>query len=75
LSQDYLLGIAPVSHRYSYTGELEVLDNDLPSKMKVKFPLNVLPGEVVFKVFATDYENYAGIFLTKSNCKWAIRKD
>lgn len=30
--------------------------------MRVKFPLNVLPGEVVFKVFMTDYENYAGIF-------------
>ena len=62
LSQDYLLGIAPVSHRYSYTGELEVKDNDIPAKMRVKFPLNVLPGDVSFKVFMTDYENYAGIF-------------
>lgn len=62
ISQDYLLGIAPVSHRYSYTGELEVKDNDIPSKMTVKFPLNVLPGNVFFKVFMTDYENYAGIF-------------
>lgn len=62
LSQDYLIGIAPVSHRYSYTGELEVKDSDIPAKMRVKFPLNVLPGSVDFKVFMTDYENYAGIF-------------
>lgn len=62
ISQDYLLGVAPVSHRYSYTGELEVIDNDIPSKLTVKFPLNVLPGNVVFKVFMTDYDNYAGIF-------------
>jgi len=62
LSQDYLLGLAPVAHRYSYTGELEVKDNDIPAKMTVKFPLNVLPGDAMFKVFMTDYENYAGIF-------------
>lgn len=62
ISQDYLLGIAPVSHRYSYTGELEVPDKDIPSKMTVNFPLNVLPGNAVFKVFMTDYNNYAGIF-------------
>jgi apolipoprotein D and lipocalin family protein len=62
LSQDYLLGLAPVSHRYSYTGELESTDNDIPAKMKVKFPLNVLPGNAVFKIFITDYNNYAGIF-------------
>lgn len=30
--------------------------------MLVKFPLNILPGNAVFKVFMTDYENYAGIF-------------
>lgn len=62
LSQDYLIGVAPVAHRYSYTGELEVKDNDIPSKMTVKFPLNVLPGDAVFKVFMTDYEHYAGVF-------------
>lgn len=37
-------------------------DSDVPAKMRVKFPLNVLPGEVTFKVFMTDYESYAGIF-------------
>jgi apolipoprotein D and lipocalin family protein len=62
LSQDYLIGLAPVSHRYSYTGELEVKDNDVPAKMTVRFPLNVLPGDALFKVFMTDYNNYAGIF-------------
>lgn len=62
LSQDYLIGLAPVSHRYSYTGELEVKDSDVPAKMTVKFPLNVLPGDAIFKVFMTDYEHYAGIF-------------
>lgn len=55
LSQDYLIGLAPVSHRYSYTGELEVKDNDVPAKMTVKFPLNVLPGDAIFKIFMTDY--------------------
>lgn len=30
--------------------------------MSVRFPLNVLPGDVVFKVFMTDYEHYAGVF-------------
>ena len=62
LSQDYLIGLAPVAHRYSYTGELEVKDSDIPAKMTVKFPLNVLPGDAMFKIFMTDYENYAGIF-------------
>ena len=57
-----MIGLAPVAHRYSYTGELEVKDNDVPAKMTVKFPLNVLPGDAVFKVFMTDYEQYAGIF-------------
>lgn len=37
-------------------------DSDIPSKMTVKFPLNVLPGDATFKVFMTDYEQYAGIF-------------
>lgn len=62
LSQDYLIGLAPVAHRYSYTGELEVKDIDVPAKMTVKFPLNILPGDAMFKVFMTDYEHYAGIF-------------
>lgn len=62
LSQDYLIGLAPVSHRYSYTGELEVKDTDVPAKMTVKFPLNILPGDAIFKVFMTDYENYGAIF-------------
>jgi len=62
LSQDYLIGLAPVAHRYSYTGELEVKDNDVPAKMTVKFPLNVLPGDAIFKIFMTDYDHYAGIF-------------
>jgi len=62
LSQDYLIGLAPVAHRYSYTGELEVKDTDVPAKMTVKFPLNVLPGDAIFKIFMTDYEQYAGIF-------------
>lgn len=34
--------------------------------MRVKFPLNVLPGNAVFKVFMTDYESYAGIFTCQS---------
>lgn len=62
LSQDYLIGLAPVSHRYSYTGELEVKDSDVPAKMTVKFPLNILPGDAIFKVFMTDYEHYGAIF-------------
>jgi len=57
LSQDFLLGLTPFKHRYSYTGELDVKDNDVPAKMSVKFPLNVLPGAAVFKIFMTDYGN------------------
>lgn len=57
-----MIGLAPVAHRYSYTGELEVKDVDIPAKMTVKFPLNVLPGDASFKIFMTDYEQYAGIF-------------
>lgn len=63
LSQDYLIGLAPVSHRYSYTGELEVKDNDVPAKMTVKFPLNVLPGDAIFKIFMTDYGKH----------KWTVK--
>lgn len=40
ISQDYLLGLTPLKHKYSYTGDLEVKDMDVPAKMTVNFPLS-----------------------------------
>jgi len=60
-SQHFALGLTPLKHEYSYTGQITVPDNDVSAKMKVKFPLNVA-GDSSFTVFMTDYSNYAGIF-------------
>ncbi|GAB0095642.1 Apolipoprotein D [Sergentomyia squamirostris] len=60
-SQHFALGLTPLRHHYSYTGVLSVPDNDVPAKMKVKFPLSVA-GSSGFTVFMTDYHQYAGIF-------------
>jgi len=60
-SQHFALGLTPLKHEYSYTGQITVPDSDVPAKMRVKFPLNVA-GESSFTVFMTDYDNFAGIF-------------
>lgn len=60
-SQHFALGLTPLKHEYSYTGELSVPDRDVPAKMKVRFPLSVA-GESTFTIFLTDYSNYAGLF-------------
>lgn len=39
-SQHFALGLTPLKHEYSYTGELTVPDKDVPAKMKVRFPLS-----------------------------------
>lgn len=39
-SQHFALGLTPLKHEYSYTGQLSVPIPELPSKMKVKFPLS-----------------------------------
>ncbi|CAO1427415.1 unnamed protein product [Diamesa tonsa] len=59
ISQNFLLGL--IKHKYSYTGELETKDNDVPAKMRVNFPLSVA-GSASFNVFMTDYQQFAGIF-------------
>lgn len=60
-SQHFALGLTPLKHEYSYTGEITVPYRDVPAKMTVKFPLNVA-GESSFTVFMSDYSIYAGIF-------------
>lgn len=60
-SQHFALGLTPLKHEYSYTGDITVPYSDVPAKMQVKFPLNVA-GESSFTVFMSDYVNYAGIF-------------
>ncbi|XP_059618903.1 apolipoprotein D-like isoform X1 [Phlebotomus argentipes] len=60
-SQHFALGLTRLRHEYSYTGTLTVPDNDVPAKMKVKFPLSVA-GSSTFTVFMTDYHQYAGVF-------------
>ena len=60
-SQHFALGLTPLKHEYSYTGEISVPDPDVPGKMRVKFPLNIA-GSSSFTVFMTDYEQYAGLF-------------
>jgi len=59
--QHFLLDSIGVDHKYLYTGVLTVPDENVPAKMRVKFPLNVA-GEANFVVFMTDYNSYAGIF-------------
>jgi len=61
VSQHFALGLTPLKHEYSYTGQLSVPIPELPAKMRVKFPLNPI-GESDFTIFMTDYETYAGIF-------------
>lgn len=41
-SQHFALGLTPLKHEYSYTGEISVPDPDVPGKMRVKFPLSKL---------------------------------
>lgn len=40
VSQHFALGLTPLKHEYSYTGQLSIPIPELPSKMKVKFPLS-----------------------------------
>lgn len=60
-SQHFALGLTPLKHEYSYTGQISVPDTDIPAKMKVSFPLNP-SGDSLFTVFMTDYQTYAGIY-------------
>lgn len=60
-SQHFALGLTPLKHEYSYTGQINIPDNTVPAKMTVNFPLNVA-GDSSFTVFMTDYSTYAGIF-------------
>lgn len=56
-----VLGLTPLKHEYHYTGELSVPEPSVPARMQVRFPLSVA-GSASHIVFATDYDNYAGIF-------------
>ncbi|XP_053985808.1 apolipoprotein D-like [Hylaeus anthracinus] len=56
-----VLGLTPLKHEYHYTGELSVPEPSTPGRMQVRFPLSVA-GTASHVIFATDYENYAGIF-------------
>lgn len=56
-----ILGLTALKHEYHYTGALSVPEPSVPSRMTVRFPLSVA-GSASHVVFATDYENYAGIF-------------
>lgn len=40
VSQHFALGLTPLKHEYSYTGQLSVPIPELPAKMRVKFPLS-----------------------------------
>lgn len=39
-SQHFALGLTPLKHEYSYTGQISVPDPDIPAKMRVRFPLS-----------------------------------
>ncbi|CAD6243127.1 GSCOCG00009652001-RA-CDS [Cotesia congregata] len=56
-----VLGLTPLKHEYRYTGELTVPEPSTPALMQVRFPLSVA-GSASHVIFATDYDNYAGIF-------------
>ncbi|KAK9875939.1 hypothetical protein WA026_011041 [Henosepilachna vigintioctopunctata] len=59
-SQHFILKYTPLKHNYKYTGRLTVPDTSTPSKMSVKFPLNL--GSSNWTVVTTDYSTYALIF-------------
>jgi len=61
VSQHFALGLTPLRHEYSYTGQVLVPDPDVPGKMKISFPLNVA-GDSNLIVFMTDYTTFAGLF-------------
>ncbi|XP_066594575.1 apolipoprotein D-like [Prorops nasuta] len=56
-----VLGLTPLKHEYHYTGELSVPEPSVPARMTVQFPLSVA-GTATHVIFATDYDNYAGVF-------------
>ncbi|XP_014237983.1 apolipoprotein D-like [Trichogramma pretiosum] len=56
-----ILGLTSLKHEYHYTGRLSVPEPSVSARMTVRFPLSVA-GSASHVVFATDYENYAGIF-------------
>lgn len=60
-SQHFALGLTPLKHEYSYTGQLSAPIPELPAKMRVNFPLNPA-GDSDFIIFMTDYDTYGGIF-------------
>lgn len=60
-SQHFALGLTPLKHDYSYTGDLIVKDADVPAKLTVRFPLSVA-GSSSFTIFMSDYNTFAGIF-------------
>ncbi|XP_019876691.2 apolipoprotein D [Aethina tumida] len=64
-SQHFLLSLTPLKHGYHYRGTLKVLDESIPARMSVKFPLSVA-GSSSFTVFSTDYDTYAGIYSCQS---------
>lgn len=39
-SQHFALGLTPLKHEYSYTGQLSAPIPELPAKLRVKFPLS-----------------------------------
>lgn len=39
-SQHFVLKLTPFLHEYSYTGQLSIPDQDVPAKMRVRFPLS-----------------------------------
>jgi len=49
-----------IDNHYIYTGKLYTPQESMPSKMVVKFPLNLI-GSASFTVLDTDYENYGMI--------------
>ncbi|KAF5284618.1 hypothetical protein FQA39_LY16976 [Lamprigera yunnana] len=61
VSQHFFLGLTPLKHEYKYRGHLSVPDHSIPSKMKVKFPLNPL-GKADFTIFMTDYDTFASLY-------------
>uniref|UniRef100_A0A0K8TRK0 Putative apolipoprotein d/lipocalin n=1 Tax=Tabanus bromius TaxID=304241 RepID=A0A0K8TRK0_TABBR len=61
LSQHFVLGLTPLRHEYTYTGVITVPDDDVPARMRVRFPLSVA-GSASFTVFMSDFTTYAGIY-------------
>ncbi|XP_066961931.1 apolipoprotein D-like [Macrobrachium rosenbergii] len=59
--QFYILDSLSIDHANTYTGKLDIPNEDNAGKMRVKWPLNIA-GKADYTIFDTDYDTYAVVY-------------